>query len=232
MKRFIALLMFVATLASAQQYITVTPVVASTAIASVTLATGNDTITVAASGFSGITKNAAIYGVGIPYGTYVKKCVDTSTTIVMSAVATQGGSKVINFGVLEPNLETYATGDWFGLPFRVYQNTGQGGSQTLVSAEISDNADVLGNTDIVFFNAYSDTLGQDTVAAGIVATEAHKVLGAIALSTATDFGGARSLQSTNIQMALPKENLYARLIARSSMKPTAITNIRVKLGFK
>jgi hypothetical protein len=233
MKRFLAFLMFVATLASAQEFITVTPVVGSTAIADVVVTPGNDTITVAASGFAGIYAGQAIYGVGIPYGTTVKKAVDTSTTIVMSAVATQGSAaKILNFGVLDANLVGYGTGDWFGLPFRVYQNTGQGGAKTLVSVVITENADVLGNTDLVLFNAYSDTLGQDTVAVAIRAVDAPKIVGYVSLSTAVDLGTARMLQSANIQLNVPKENLYGRLIAKSTMLPTSISGVKVKFGFR
>lgn len=233
MKRFLVVLMLFAACANAQEYITVTPVIGSTAIADVVVTPSNDTITVAASGFAGLYAGQAIYGVGIPYGTTVKTAVDSSTTIVMSAAATQGSAaKILNFGVLDANLVSYATGDWFGLPFRVYRNTGQGGAKTLISIQVSDNADMLGNLDVVLFNAYSDTLGQDTVAAAIVATEAHKVVGLVSLSTATDLGTARVFQSANINLNVPKENLYGRLIARSTMTITAINNVRVKFGFR
>ena len=138
----------------------------------------------------------------------------------------------LSFGVYDATAISYATGQVFGIPFRIYYNPGQGGARTLTSIVLTDNSDQLGNTDIIFFNAYSDTLGLDSVALALVAADAHKVVGNVALTTAVDLGGARVLEKDNLNLVLPREGLWGLMVAKSTMIPTAVGNIWIKFGFK
>jgi hypothetical protein len=119
-----------------------------------------------------------------------------------------------------------------GLPFQIYDNS-IGGTVTLVSVSISDNADLLAATDLVLFSAYSDTLGLDSVAVAVPLSEASKVLAELAITSINDLGGVRVLNLNNIQMAVPRNKLWGRLLAKASIAPLLVVQpYTVRLGFK
>jgi hypothetical protein len=207
----------------------VSPALSTKAIGSVVCTLGSTTISATAKPFASVLAGQAVYGPGIAANTTVVSKSANDSTVVLSDAVTSGGTKTVEFGYYVHT--TYATGDWLGLPFQVYDN-GQGGTSYLISARISDASDKLDAVDIVFFKTYSDTLGLDSAAVNVVTTEAPKVLGIVSLATITDLGGVRMAQADGINMALPRNKLWARLIARSSMGPFLVMQpFTLRLGF-
>lgn len=229
MKTLVLLLCLLSPVALAQQYITVTPQIATLAVDSCTVSTTIDTVTAPAASFASVVAGQRVYGVGIPENTTVLYT-DSTTYVVLSATPTQGGVKILNFGILANT--TYGTGDWFGQPFRIYYDQGSGGMRTLETVFMTENADLLVNTDVVLFNAYCDSLGQDSSAAAVIAGYAHNVVGYVSLSTAVDLGTGRHLVTKDINLSLPREGLWGRLIAKGTILPTAINNIKIRFGLK
>jgi len=233
MKKILFPLLLIGMVAYGQQsVVTIQPYLSTQAIVSCVTLPGSASISATAKPFGSVTVGMPVYGVGVPANTVVLSLPNPllDSVIILSNAMTQGGTKTLSFGYQA--WTSYATGDWLGLPFQVY-NTGEGGTVVLVSASVSDNSDLLGNTDIIFFSEYSDTLGCDSLAVVIPATESYKVLGIIALTTAVDVGGVRILNANNIQMAVPRHRLWARLISRATV--TSLPTVQpytVRLGFR
>jgi hypothetical protein len=216
----------------AQGFIYTTPPICNTTVASCVLIVGNPIVTVAGNGFSGTVVGQKVFGVGVPYGTTVK-AIDgqggTADSVTLSAAPTIGGSKSLQFGYFDGT--DYTSGDWLGRVFRVYTYPGNGDVRLLVSIQIVDQADTLGDCDVALFSSFSDTLGLDNSAASILASESFKLVGVVSLTTVKDLGATRILQSSNVGVIVPKENLYARLITRAAYAPATIADLRVRFGF-
>ncbi len=232
MHKVLFALMLVAGLAYGQSY-DITPFLSTKSIDSCVCTVGSDTVYNAQESFDDVTVGDAVFGTGIPYGTTVlaKLGENEDSAIVLSKAATIGDQKILAFGYSVPT--TYASGDWLGQTFLVYSNPGVGGVAMLQSIVIDDKIDGIGNTDIAFFSTWSDTLGRDSVAANIPAAEVLKFCGYVSLTTATDLGGGRILEANNIQLGLPKNLLYARLVAKAAYGPTtSVAPLKVRLTFK
>jgi len=231
MKRITLLLALVlcVSLGLAQDFVTVTPAISTEAVDSCTVTAGNDTVTAPTASFANLYAGLSVYGPMIPEGTQIL-ATDSSTYVVLSETPADDDVTVLNFGVVAL-YTTYADGDWFGLPFRILYNPGMGDTRTLNSIVITDNSDQLGNTEVMLFNAFSDTLGQDSSAMAIVASEAHKVIGYIALTSAVDLGTGRVLTSKDIALTVPKGGLWGRMVAGAAFVPTAVDNIKIRFGF-
>jgi hypothetical protein len=205
------------------------PAISTKAIASVVCTIGSTTISATAKPFASVVAGQSVYGPGIAANTTVVSKDAIDSTVVLSNAITSGGTKTIEFGYYVHT--AYATGEWLGLPFQVY-DTGEGGTSFLVSASIADESDLLGAVDIVFFSAYSDTLGLDSATVNVPLSQAPKVLGVVSLSTVTDLGGARTMQADAINMAVPRNKLWARLVAKSSMASFLVLQpFTLRLGF-
>ena len=215
------------------QFVTVKPYVATLPVDSAVCVAGNDTITAPTGGVSGFDSASVngkyVWGVGIPYGATAHYL--SGTKITLSAAPTIGSAgRVIWFDMFHNT--SYGTGEWMGQIFRVYSYPGVGSPRTLVSVVLKDQEDILGNTDLVLLKAWSDTLGIDSATVVMPAAQALKVIGSISLSTATDYGGGRTLEAKNIQLECPGDVLYARLIAKATMVPTTTTPFLLEFGFK
>lgn len=214
----------------AQDVVEVVPTISSTAVTACTTFVGKSYVThnTSDTAFVSVYAGQTVYGVGVQYGTTVLTS-DSVDYVTLSKPITQGGAKTLYFGVF--NGTDYSSGDWVGFPFLV-QVPGSGSSRELQFIQIVDNADMLDDVDVIFFNEYSDTLGADNAAASVVAADASKVVGGIALTGDTDVGSVRTAQASNIGMILPRVKLYARLIARAALDPTAVNNLRLRFGFR
>jgi len=235
MKRIIGLLLavvLIVSLASAQATISVTvkPNISCTTIGSIYTTSGKDTITAVAKPFGSVTAGMQVYGPGIKNGTTVAYKVTGDSVLVLSdtAIATAAGNASLQFPYFTS--AAYSTGQWVGLPFKVMDNY-PGALALLISAEIEDNADIIGNMDILFFTNLSGSAGLDRAALAVPATDQGNILGIVSLTTVTDLGSLRILTSTDpISIALPVyKPIWARLIARSGATPTAISNFNVRL---
>ncbi len=229
MKQLLVALILLAAPALAQQFeVKVKPVISTTALTCKTTQ-GSDSVYSAAQ-FGSVVVGQQIYGPGIKQGVTVKT-LGTSSYFHMTdtALSTQA-SPSLQFGYFTS--AAYVTGDWIGFPFQVFTST-QAGIVLLVSAEIEDNADIIGSIDILFFTSLSGSAGLDNAAVAVPASDQGNILGIVSLTTTTDLGALRILTSTDpVSMALPSGGtLWARLIARSGATPTAIDNYNVRLRF-
>lgn len=172
-----------------------------------------------------------LYGAGIQAGTTITGVNAALDTVWISDTLTAALSvATINFGLFSST--AYGSGDWLGYPFTVFTNK-QAGITTLISAQITDGADVLTDTDIMFFSAYVNDAGLDNAVLALPAAKAYTVLGYVALATAKDVGAVKMLTKDDINLAIPTgTTIYARLISRGTPTYTAINNIRVRLRFK
>ncbi len=235
MKRTLALILLFAIgslVYSQGSIVTVTPYLSTKAIASCVCTLGSTSISATAKPFGSVTVGMPVYGPGVPENTTVASLPDPAldSVIVLSNAITSGGTKTLEFGYYVHT--TYASGDWLGLPFQIY-DTGEGGTTFLISASISDNSDLLAAVDLQLFTTYSDTLGLDSVAVNVPSSESAKFIGApISFSTITDHGGVRITGETAINQAVPRNKLWGRLIARATVGPFLVVQpFTLKLGF-
>jgi hypothetical protein len=211
----------------------ITPYISTKAIPAIYCALNGTTVSDTGKRFGSVVVGQPVYGVGIPAGTTVASLVnaDLDSQIVLSKTITQGGWKTLSFGYY--NHTTYGTGDWLGLPFTIYENAGVGGEEAIVSVTLDDKSDLVDDVDIVLFSAWSDTLGLDSVAVNIPAAEVLKVVGVISLTAGTDLGGGRTLEDKAITLAVPRNALYGRLIARATMGPFLVVNpFKIRFGLR
>jgi hypothetical protein len=203
------------------------PAISTKAIGSVVCTLGRDTVSAVAKPFASVAIGQSVYGPGVPANTTVTWKSDS--LVVLSNAITSGGTKTLEFGYYVHT--TYGTGDWLGLPFQIY-DTPLGGTSYLISASISDASDQLVAVDLVLFSAYSDTLGLDSAAVNIPASESTKYLGAVSLSTVTDWGGFRTMEADAINKSVPRNKLWGRLIARGTLGPLLVLQpLTLRLGF-
>jgi hypothetical protein len=216
----------------AQGYIYVTPTISSSTVALCTLKVGNTIVKHASDGFAAAVVGQKVYGVGVPYGATVA-AIDgqggTADSITLSAAPTIGGIKSLQLGVFEGT--DYSIGDWMGFPFRIYEYAGDGGARLLVTVNALTNADILDSIDVVLFSSFSDTLGLDNGAAAILASEAYKVIGIVPVNSFTDLGTMNLMQASSVNMIVPREALWGRMIARAAIAPTTVSQIRLRFGF-
>jgi hypothetical protein len=222
------LLVLVASVAYGQTF-TYTPEVSTKGLASCITGVGSDTIAVAAKTLGSVEEGMRVYGVGIPYGATVTEKLVADSSVRISEYVTRGGTKTLWFGYYVTT--TYGSGDWMGWPVKVFRND-RGGPVTLISASISDSTDGIGNTDVVFFQAFEDSSGADSLATVWPKGSTYKILGVISFTSATDLGTSRVLTLNNIGMTLPRSELYFRVLAKAAYGPTLITTpLRVHLNF-
>jgi hypothetical protein len=215
------------------QVVSIAPVVATKAIPSCVTYPNSRTVSAAAKPFLASMIGKQVYGVGVPAGTIVADTVagHSDSLITLSKAMTQGGTKTLEIGVSTNT--TYAMGDWLGLPFTVWENSGVGGELNLISASLADPLDVVDTVDIVFFDTWADSLGLDSAAVNIPAIEALKIVGVVRLDTKTDLGGGRIVENQDCRLTVPKNALYGRLFARGTIGLVTIWNPwKLRLGFK
>jgi hypothetical protein len=195
---------------------------------------GSDTIWTAAKSFGSVAVGQQVYGAGVRFGATVTALVDADldSAIILSDTCMASATVSLQFGYFAS--AAYARGDWLGLPFKIYENL-TAGVVRLVSVAITDNADQLDSTDIVFMRpmTVSGGAGLDNAALAVAAADAGKILGTVPLTKMTDLGSTRVLESTSdIGLALPESGqVWARLIVRSAPTYTAVNNLTVKLRF-
>jgi hypothetical protein len=222
-------------LAQGQSFV-VSPYISTKAIASCVTYPGVATVSATAKPFGSCIAGLPVYGVGVPAGTVVVSKNATDSIVTLSNAMTQGGTKTLEFGYYINT--TYASGDWLGLPFKIYDAPGVGGEKAVVSIVIDDQTDQLDSVDVVFFSAYSDTLGLDSAAVNIPAAQALKIVGIVNVTNSSnanlDFGGGRIIEAMNLVLAVPKDALWARLISRQALiSPTVVVQpFRVRIGLR
>lgn len=203
------------------------PTVCTATIDSIRTTAGSATIStqslVGGGRFASVTKGAAVWGRGVPYGTTV---VDTSSgtdsvlvlskplTYTDSTGSANKGRAIFNFGYYAA--ETYQSGDWVGLPFELPNAPGK-----IISAVVVvDSSDVLDSMDVVLFTdpVFDTTSIRDTATATIGREGLTKVIGVLHLSSVTDLGNIRVIVETNQGDVFPisKDKVYGRLISRST----------------
>jgi len=214
----------------------VRPVISTTTISTVFQTVGKDTIsTIVSNGFTNVRAGQVVFGPGVKIGTTVVST-DSLRKVTLSDTCTATQDSVpIQFGYFTS--AAYESGDWLGFPFKVLTGSGAGGQPIkLVSATITDAADVVTATDIVFYADLSTLAGGsglDGVAAAELAANEWYVHGLVSLTTVTDLGAIKILTKDDINLALPKgATIWARLIARGTPTFTAVTNVRVRLKFQ
>lgn len=213
----------------------VRPTISTKTIPTVNTRTGNDTLFDAHKALDSITVGSRIFGPGIPQGATVTALVNAAldSEIVISDTCLATASVSINAVPCAGTL--YTTGDWLGLPFQVLPTTGKGGTTKLISITITDAADVITATDVVFYKDVSKISGgsglDNAAAAELAANEAY-VLGIVSLTTVTDLGAIKILTKDDINLELPQSGVWARMIVRGAPTFTAVNNLRVRLRFQ
>lgn len=234
MKRIFAL-MLISCVAYGQEY-DIRPTVSTTTIASIVTKSGQDTLHSAAKAFGNVVVGQRVFGPGVLQGATVTALVDAAldSQIVISSNCTASATVSLQFGYFTSAI--YGSGDWLGFPFEVIPASGAGGQLKLISAIITDAADVITATDIVFYKNLSGLAGGtglDNAAAAELAANEWYILGIVSLTTITDLGAVKILTKDDINLTLPKgEAIWARLIARGTPTLTAVDNFRVRLRFQ
>lgn len=209
--------------------INVQPVIQNTVIDSIVITSGRDTIYSTTAPFVNIDSGMYVYGDGIPYGAYVIANTNDSLIRLSATPTATHALDSLNFNYL--STEAYSSGDWLGNPFLIYNSTSNG-IVVLMSVAITDSSDQIGNTDVVFFNRFSDSLGLDNKATEVNEIEFNSIIGIVSLTTSTDFGNVRLLTKDAINLALPKGGtLYGRLVARSTPTFTGTRALKLKFRF-
>jgi hypothetical protein len=205
----------------------VIPTVCTATIDSIRTINGSATITtqslVGGGRFASVTKGAAVWGRGIPFGTTV---VDTSSgndsVLVLSKPCTYTdttgttilGRAILNFGYYAA--ESYQNGDWVGLPFELPNAPGK----VIAAVVVTDSCDVLDSLDVLLFNdpVFDTTSIRDTVAASVGRKGMKAIIGILHLTSMTDLGNTRVIVETNQGDVFPisRDKVYGRLICRST----------------
>lgn len=207
----------------------IAPIVSSATIDSVAIDSGSAVITAPSGSFTGITAGDYLYGLGIAYGTTVSTI--SNDTITMSASAAKT-TALASINASLYSATAYSSGDWMGYPFLLFSSSGVGGIMTLNSLVISDSSDQLGNTDLILFSAYSDSLDLDNAAIAVQAGDYSIVLGYVSLTSAIDLGDVKVLTKDGINLSLPKGvAIYGRLIAKSTPTFTGTGVLKIRFRF-
>lgn len=230
MKTFLTLLLVV-NISLAQHQIDKQPTICPKTITTAFQEAGNDTIYATTDAFDSVAVGAFLFGPGIKIGTTVTVVVSADTIVISDTCTTTQDSTSFQIGILRG--AAYASGDWLGFPFDIGAPPASG--RKLISAQIIDDADVIGATDIIFYSNLSQVVGGsglDNTAVAELAVNEWYILGIVSLTTTTDLGAVKMLTKDDINLQLPGGAIWARLVAKSSQTYTAMDNLRVRLRFQ
>jgi hypothetical protein len=236
MRRIIASLSIwlIASIGYGQLEVNIRPTICPKTVSTAFQTRGKDTIySKLTTAFDSVAVGAQIYGPGFKVGTTVLTISSTGDTLKLSdtSLVTQD-SVAFQIGILRG--AAYASGDWVGFPFKLWDGDKSGSWATLVSAHIIDNADALTATDIDFFTSPSGDEGLDNVAIAYPAADEAGALGFVSVATITDLGAVRIGTLNNIYQLLPRgKTVWGRLVCRNGTPAwTTMSNLRVRLRFE
>ena len=243
MKKLIVLLLF-AVPVWAQQVteVVVKPYIFTATIDSIRLLAGSKTIACNSptQKFASVVVGQYVWGAGIPFGSVVTSLPDTSkdSVIVISKAATvtdSTGPTVLGRGII--NISYYqASGgfvnDFIGMPFEIPNAS----NKTLSSVTLLDSSDCADDSlEVLLFNNpdYATTPVLDTNAVSTAEADFDNFLGTVLFtSPVRDLGAVRILQMNGLNMPMPNDKVYGRLVNRSSTRVLAASTQAFIIRFR
>jgi hypothetical protein len=229
MKKLLFLIFLLCTQTFSQNVFEIHPVISTTAVNCVTTS-GSDTVrSLAAGGLSSVTKGMRLVGVGIPFGSYVTKVIDTTKVeINVNATATDDTVSV-QWGYFTSL--AYAAGDALGFPFGVPT------MKRINQIVLIDDADVITSAEIAFYNdTFTETA--DNAAFSVSDADEEKFVGYLIIGGTggnDDLGGNKVMWLPPTQLPFfmaGSGKMYAQLMVVGSPTFTAVTNLTLKIYYE
>ena len=232
MKTLFALLFLaLASVAPAQQLISIRPVISTTKVDSVIVTNNSTTVELdnaAVGDFASVVAGVQVYGNNIPFGTTVSSN-SGDTLLVLSAKATETVLlDSLRFGYFTS--AAYADGDALGFPFQI------GTVKEIKSVFVVDDADQMTSLELVFFtDAYRDTARPtDNLPFNPTDNDGADIIGYRVLSVTQDWGSFKSvtMDDTELPISIPRtrdadgnSRLYVQMVATGAWTFVAVDDI-------